>query len=206
MVSTTRGLVTLTASFLAVALVGCGEDLTPQLNQSKERVKALEGELAQANNRADQLDQEKAELDDALDALRGTELTETPKPKEVSVSLRSDVLFGSGSVELTSTGIKLLKKLSRIMKKRSEQSIRIEGHTDNVVPDAVLKDRYPSNWELGAARAASLGHYLTWTEHINPSRFVVVSHGQYRPVVPNTNGKARKKNRRVKIVMYDESQ
>ena len=63
MVSTTRGLVTLTASFLAVALVGCGEDLTPQLNQSKERVKALEGELAQANNRADQLDQEKAELE-----------------------------------------------------------------------------------------------------------------------------------------------
>ena len=186
-------------------LLGCGEDLTPQLNQSKERVKTLEGELAAANSRADRLAQEKAALDEALGGLRGTELTETPKPKEVSVSLRSDVLFGSGSVELTGTGIKLLKKLSKIIKKRGEQSVRVEGHTDNVVPNPMMKDRYPSNWELGAARAASIVHYLTWTERIDASRFVVVSHGQYRPVTPNTNGKARKKNRRVKIVMYDES-
>jgi len=61
--------------------------------------------------------------------------------------------------------------------------------------DAVLA--YVTNWELSAARALTVVHYLQDEAKIDPTRLAAVAFSEYRPVSKN-----RAKNRRIEIVLY----
>jgi chemotaxis protein MotB len=61
--------------------------------------------------------------------------------------------------------------------------------------DAVLA--FVTNWELSAARALTVVHYLQDDAKIDPTRLAAVAFGQYRPV-----SKVKAKNRRIEIVLY----
>ena len=61
--------------------------------------------------------------------------------------------------------------------------------------DAVLP--FVTNWELSAARALTVVHYLQDEAKIDPSRLAAVAFGQYRP-----SSKSKSKNRRIEIVLY----
>src|SRR6185312_16295607 len=75
--------------------------------------------------------------------------------------------------------------------------IRVEGHTDSRPIDTVA---FPSNWELSAARAASVVR-LFQHQGIDPTRLAVMGYGQYRPAQPNATQQGRNANRRVVIVI-----
>jgi chemotaxis protein MotB len=75
--------------------------------------------------------------------------------------------------------------------------VRVEGHTDNRPISTRL---YPSNWELSAARAASVVHRFA-NAGVAPDRLSVIGFGENRPIQPNDTQAGRDANRRVVIVI-----
>ncbi len=78
----------------------------------------------------------------------------------------------------------------------------VEGYTDNVKIAEEWHDTYPTNWELGAFRAASVVRYMTNQLGLPAERFAAVSYGPFRPVATNETPEGRAKNRAVRVVMH----
>jgi chemotaxis protein MotB len=114
----------------------------------------------------------------------------------VEVEIKSNILFSSGSANLEPAAIPLLKKIADILL-RFPNFIQVEGLTDNAPINTMV---YPSNWELSAARAASVVHLFTKLG-IRPQRMMAVGYGEHRPVSDNSTPEGRQKNRRVVLVI-----
>lgn len=112
------------------------------------------------------------------------------------LEIQDKILFQSSEAGLLEEGKVLLEKISPLLD-QSLGSIDIEGHTDNIPIDTI---NFPSNWELGAARATNVLHYLV-TQEIEPSRLRAITSGETRPIASNTTEQGREKNRRVSIVI-----
>jgi len=114
----------------------------------------------------------------------------------VEIEMNSKILFSSADSELEEDAFPALKALASVLKKLPN-SIDVEGHTDNV---PIKNDLFPSNWELSAARAASVVHLFT-QYGVNPRRLSSIGYAQYRPIASNKTANGRMRNRRVKIVI-----
>ncbi len=114
----------------------------------------------------------------------------------VEIAIRSDILFPSGSAQLAETAQPVIRQLADVLK-AFPNSIQVKGHTDNVPISGGI---YPSNWELSAARAASVVHIME-QGGIDPRRLSVVAYGEFRPVLPNTTPDGRNANRRVVLTI-----
>ncbi len=112
------------------------------------------------------------------------------------LEISSRVLFASGETELSRAGEALLERLLPIIR-QTEGLIFIEGHTDD---DPISTERFPSNWELAAARATEVLQFFVG-EGLDKSRFRAVSYGDTKPLAPNTDEANRQKNRRVNLVI-----
>ena len=114
----------------------------------------------------------------------------------VAVDISTDILFPSGIARLSSSAVRALQRLAAVLAPWPN-AIRVEGHTD----DRPISTReFPSNWELSAARAASVVH-LFMDRGIAPARLAVVGFGQYRPIASNRTAAGRNANRRVSVVI-----
>jgi chemotaxis protein MotB len=80
------------------------------------------------------------------------------------------------------------------------QRINVEGFTDNVPIGPELRNRFPSNWELSAARATGVVRYLV-AQGVNPNILSAQGFGDSRPAASNDTAQGRAKNRRVEIVI-----
>ena len=80
------------------------------------------------------------------------------------------------------------------------QRIVVEGFTDNLPIGPELRNRFPSNWELSAARATGVVRYLV-AQGVNPNTISAQGFGDSQPVAPNDTAQGRAKNRRVEIVI-----
>ena len=114
----------------------------------------------------------------------------------IEVEMKSKMLFSSGSARLSRDALGVLKGVAQIIKPLPNQ-IRVEGHTDNVPIKTVT---FPSNWELSAARAASVVHLFTRFD-VNSSRMAAIGFGEFRPIATNEQEEGRQKNRRVAMVI-----
>ncbi len=110
------------------------------------------------------------------------------------VSLPSDILFEPGSAELAEKGKRALGILAKYIS-AMQSYISVEGHTDDI---PVKSDRYPSNWELSASRAATVARFLI-EQGIPEERISIVGYAATKPVVPNVSPETRAQNRRVEI-------
>ena len=118
--------------------------------------------------------------------------------------LQTDLYFASGSAQLTPAGVAELDGLARrLQSEYAGREVRIEGYTDDRPIKEELKTKYPSNWELSAARAAMVARHLQWTHSFRPERLVVVGYGSYRPLADNATEAGRRENRRVRIAVLD---
>jgi chemotaxis protein MotB len=115
----------------------------------------------------------------------------------ISVNLAQDILFKSGSAQLDNAGRDLLLKVSDQLK-ASPFQIVVTGHTDNQKIGAALAARYPTNWELGGARASRIVR-LFQEAGIGPERLAAVSFADSRPRESNESPAGREKNRRIEI-------
>jgi len=120
----------------------------------------------------------------------------TQTDRGIEVEMNSRMLFKSGSARLSTSVLKPLRKVTRILRPLPNQ-IHVEGHTDNV---PINTSAFPSNWELSAARAASVVQLFTRLG-VTPERMAAIGYGEFRPVTDNTSGEGRQSNRRVSIII-----
>jgi chemotaxis protein MotB len=111
----------------------------------------------------------------------------------LTLNLSEEILFPSGSAALNASGQAVLKKVSRRLVELPH-TIAVEGHTD----DVPVARRYPSNWELAAARASSVVRLMI-EQGVEPGRLKVVSRAEFAPVASNETQEGRAKNRRIEI-------
>ena len=116
---------------------------------------------------------------------------------KVTIRLPDGVLFGGGNAELMDSGLELLDEIGRMLK-RLPNSVKIEGHTDNI---PISTDTYPSNWELSSDRALNILKYFISKHSIKPARLSATGFGEFRPVASNSTLSGRTKNRRVDLLI-----
>jgi chemotaxis protein MotB len=114
----------------------------------------------------------------------------------VEVEIQTDILFPSGVAALPPFAVSVLAPLADAIKP-FPNPVRVEGHTDNV---PINKREFPSNWELSAARAASVVHLFS-NRGVEPARLTVIGLGEFRPLKSNATAEGRSANRRVVLVI-----
>jgi chemotaxis protein MotB len=120
--------------------------------------------------------------------------------KWVEVEIKTDILFPSGVATLSPAAEQVLQQLAETLKP-FPNAIRVEGHTDN---RPIKNSAFPSNWELSAARAASVVHLFT-RMGMDPARLAVIGLGENRPAQSNATPEGRNANRRVLLVILGGS-
>ncbi|MFE8071057.1 flagellar motor protein MotB [Marinobacteraceae bacterium S3BR75-40.1] len=105
--------------------------------------------------------------------------------------------FPSGSAKLTWAFEGLLIRVAKVLEDMPGK-LTIEGHTDDL---PIRSDRYDSNWNLSADRAAAVANVLLEASNIEPTRVRVQGFADTRPRVPNSNAENRALNRRVEIII-----
>ena len=118
----------------------------------------------------------------------------------IEVEINSDILFDTGSASLDASARDVLTKLAQVLHD-APNGIRVEGHTDNL---PIATPQFPSNWELSAARAASVVHLFA--DHgLQPQRLAMVGYGEFRPREANDQAEGRNRNRRVMVIILADS-
>ncbi len=117
-------------------------------------------------------------------------------PYSLEVEIKTDLLFASGTASLSPMAADVIRRLAEPLQ-QFRNRIKVEGHTDNMPINTVT---FPSNWELSAARAATVVHLLT-RSGINADRLMVVGYGEHRPVASNADAAGRNQNRRVLLII-----
>jgi chemotaxis protein MotB len=116
------------------------------------------------------------------------------------VAVRSDLLFKSGSSQLTSDGQKAVQEVAALLQTIPDKKFQVEGHTDNV---AISGGKFTSNWELAAARAISVLKRMV-EAGMPETRISAASYGENKPAKPNDSKEGRAANRRVEIVVVPD--
>ncbi|MBT3317999.1 flagellar motor protein MotB [bacterium] len=120
----------------------------------------------------------------------------------VVVEIPDSILFASAGVMVMETMIPTLEAIRDACAEYPNWDIYVEGYTDSQKIEPDWQELWPTNWELGAARAAAVTRYMTNWLDMDATRFAVVSYGPFRPVADNDTAEGREKNRFVRIVMH----
>jgi chemotaxis protein MotB len=139
-------------------------------------IQDLEGELAKGNTQIEQL----------REGLR--------------TSLPAEVLFHSGSADLSAEGERVLADVAKNLRRDAYAAyqIQVEGHTDGVAVRGTLAQRFPTNWELAGARAARVVRALEQAG-LDGARLAAVSRGAEQAVASDDTPEGRAANRRIEI-------
>ncbi|HEY7518925.1 MAG TPA: OmpA family protein [Methylomirabilota bacterium] len=187
-------------------------ELGKTITELRQRVDALGAEnirLAQELSDAQKAREEKVKelsstYDQLVQKMKGEiekgQVTISELKGRLTVNMVDAILFDSGKAEIKSEGLVVLGKVIEILKSVDDKAIRIEGHTDAIPISGSLAQRYPTNWELSAARAINVARYLQ-KEAINPALLSAAGFGEFKPVADNATVEGRAKNRRIEIVL-----
>ncbi len=159
----------------------------PVSTRNQQQLQHAERQLGQI---ADQLNQTLAPLiAQGVINVRRTELW-------LEVEINSDILFGTGSATLDAGARQTLGKLAEVLHE-APNGVRVEGHTDD---RPIATTQFPSNWELSAARAASVVHLFA-DSGVQPNRLAMIGYGQFQPRDSNALPEGRNRNRRVMVII-----
>jgi len=118
------------------------------------------------------------------------------------IGLKQDVLFGSGSAELSREGIETVAEVGKALADLDDRVFQVEGHTDDV---PIKTARFPSNWELSSARSLSVVHVLV-DAGVAPTSVSGSGYGEHQPRASNDTPDGRALNRRIEVVMLPDLQ
>ena len=186
--------------------------LVNENNRYLNTIESLKGELEKERSVAEQKDKEISDLEKTRKEIE-TSLKEQIAQKNIKieefegklkVTFVDKILFDSGSVKIKPKGREVLLTLADSFKDNKEQSIVVEGHTDDVQIGLALQDRFPTNWELSTARATSVVRFLQEKGTIEPERLTASGFSFYKPVDTNETDEGRKQNRRIEIILIPE--
>jgi chemotaxis protein MotB len=128
------------------------------------------------------------------------QITITELKGKLTLDVLDEILFDSGQAEIKPNGLAVLQRVIDILKEVKDKLIRIEGHTDNNPIRGALLKKYPTNWELSAARATNVTRYLQ-NQGIDPVILSAAAYGEYVPMADNGTPEGRAKNRRIAIIL-----
>ena len=120
---------------------------------------------------------------------------------KLKVTLVDKILFDTGKVEIAKRGKEVLLELADTLRENKDQNIVVEGHTDDVPIGLGLIEKYPTNWELSAVRAAGVVRFLQEKGWLEPERLTATGYSYYKPVATNDTAEGRRQNRRIEIIL-----
>lgn len=169
--------------------------LVDEINSSNKYIK----QLINAKNKSDSLNlvltnnltrslsqAEKSDVD--IQVLKGV----------VYISLSDNMLYKSGSYEISDRAGATLDKIAKIIKDYQGYDVLIEGNTDNV---PISKPNIRNNWDLSALRASSVVQSLQNNYGVDPKRLTAGGRGEYNPLVANDSEAGKSRNRRTQIII-----
>ena len=186
-----------TVSLMGLVFSGCTVIIQKGRRSDIEKISQLKGELSE-------MERAKAELEERLKKEIGDkEVKIEMLERGLVITFVSEVLFDSGKAKLKSESLEKLGKVAGVLQTTvRDLNVGIEGHTDNV---PIKYSGWKSNWELSAARAMSVLHYLVDSQNIGPDRVSATGYGEYHPVASNDTIEGRQQNRRVEIVILPKA-
>ncbi|MBF0201936.1 MAG: OmpA family protein, partial [Desulfamplus sp.] len=125
--------------------------------------------------------------------------------QEYAASLFNQINFNSGGTRIAGDAIHVLTQLGEFLSQHNDLNIQVAGHADNEPISLEYVNKYPSNWELSAARAAAVINYLYSQFEIAPDRMELKAYSFHKPAYPNDTEDGRKKNRRVEIFLKPDA-
>ena len=162
-------------------------ELTEQAQEQAENLKKSKDDATKA---ADELKIAlKQQIDQGLVAVEQDE-------DRVIVTVGAGGAFASGSADLTPEAISIMQQIAGV-NAENDSEITVSGHTDDV--PLIFGSRYRDNWDLAAARSASVVQSLSADGVITDNRLEAISYGESRPVDSNDTAVGRSKNRRIEI-------
>jgi chemotaxis protein MotB len=168
--------------------------------QQQEQVKGGAGVDGNQTSKGDRIEKAVIAEDELKVALKqeiGQGLVDVQREEDrVIVTVGSGGAFRSGSATLTPQAIAIMDQIAQVNAKGSSR-INVSGHTDDV--PLVFGSQYRDNWDLAAARAASVVQALESTGKIKSGRMQAISFGESKPVADNKTPQGRSKNRRIEI-------
>ncbi len=171
------------------------EKLVDQINESNQYIRHLTDlktksdslNLALTNKLTRSLSKE--ELKDVdVQVLKGV----------VYISLADNMLYKSGSYEISSRAAETLSKIAKIINDYQDYDVLIEGNTDNV---PIYRENIRNNWDLSCLRASSVVQALQNDYGVSPKRLTAGGRGEYNPLVSNDTAAGKNRNRRTQIII-----
>jgi len=115
---------------------------------------------------------------------------------KVIITVGAGGAFASGSAQLTPQAIEIMNRIANV-NAQGTSDIKVSGHTDDV--PLIFGSNYRDNWDLAAARSASVVQAFAANGTISEDRLEAISYGESRPVESNDSAEGRAKNRRIEI-------
>lgn len=116
---------------------------------------------------------------------------------KIVIRLADNLLFASGSADVRPDALPLLRIVADTVRNFGND-VRVEGHTDNI---PVGTTKYPSNWELSAARATAVLRYMAEQANLDPKHLYAAGYGEFHPIASNATPEGRALNRRADVVL-----
>jgi chemotaxis protein MotB len=170
------------------------QDLQQALQESNLQLAMLREVETETKRRNEIYAQFVGRLQDMIDA---GQLSVNIRNGRIVIELPNNILFDSGRADLNKGGRQALTQVAGILAQFRDRRFQVEGHTDD---RPIHSARYPSNWELSAARALAVVHLLVQVG-VDSRNLSAAGFGEYQPRADNASPQGRQLNRRIEIVM-----
>ncbi|MFN3789748.1 flagellar motor protein MotD [Massilia sp.] len=179
-----------------------GRSVAPQAHTSVEPVLPLSHIVNRKRQEAARRERERMEVlardltATLMPLVKSGQVRVTQNARGIGIELNASVLFAQGEATLQQEAREVLGAVAGLLKD-APQRIEVEGHTDNL---PITNERFASNWELSAVRAASVVR-LFIESGVQDLRLSAIGHGATRPVAPNDTPANQARNRRVAVMI-----
>ena len=179
-----------------------GRSVAPQAHTSVEPVLPLSHIVNRKRLEAARRERERMEIlakdltATLMPLVKSGQVRVTQNARGIGIELNASVLFDQGEATLQQEAREVLGAVAGLLKD-APQRIEVEGHTDNL---PITNERFASNWELSAVRAASVVR-LFIESGVQDVRLSAIGHGATRPVAPNDTPANQARNRRVAVMI-----
>jgi chemotaxis protein MotB len=200
------------AVLLALVVVAAGlfyvwrhQPLQEALEAAQRQAADQGRELAGLRARASDLEAIRSTQDELVEDLKKEIADKQVQVERVRDQLRvemvDEILFDSGEAVIKPAGLEVLRRVGAVLAKTRGREIEVQGHTDNVRIVGQLAKRFPTNWELSAARATNVARFLQDEAKLDPALLSAAGFSEYRPRAPNDTEEGRRRNRRIEILL-----
>ncbi len=174
------------------------EKLSSELERTIAEREAAQQALETARTELVQQLQAEIQRGDVFVRLRGSDLV---------VDVSDKVLFDPGEAEIKEGGREVLEQVAQTLRRVPGRVFQVGGHTDSTaIVSKDVREKYPTNWELSAARATTVVRYLSEQQGVPGKQLVAAGFARFRPVASNHTQTGRARNRRIEIAVLQEQE